>query len=74
MIWTLAGHLLVVGGRGNKERAHPQAGDERVVRGATPFRLTWASIKKPAGAATGIEGQPHSVRVRPGVGLYPLLL
>lgn len=28
------------GGRGIKERAHPQAGDERVVRGTTPFRLT----------------------------------
>ncbi|MGB3699957.1 MAG: hypothetical protein WA997_01700 [Anaerolineales bacterium] len=27
------------GGRGIKKRAHPMAGDEREVRGATPFRL-----------------------------------
>jgi hypothetical protein len=31
----------------------PGTGDEREVRGTTPFRLTKQPIKKPAGAATG---------------------
>jgi len=52
---TLAEFLPSVGDGGIKKRARPQTGDERVVRGTTPFRLTRHLIKKPAGAATGLK-------------------
>lgn len=44
-----------------------------MVRGTTPFRLILHRIKKPVGAATGLIGQPHFIRVRPGAA-YTLCL
>jgi hypothetical protein len=59
LLWQI---LPLARGRGNKKNAPiPGYGDEREVRGTTPFRLTNQPIKKPVGAATGRKSQPHLI-------------
>jgi len=68
---NITGDILPASTQDGKLKTRPsRIGDERMVRGATPVRLAKEKMpviplnKKPAGAATGCESQPHSLWVR----------